>query len=255
MEYKVVLETFEGPLDLLYHLIEKNKVDIYDIPIAKITDQYVEYIETMQELDMNVTSEFLVMVATLLEIKSKMLLPATKNDDENTDEDGVDPREELVLRLLEYKKYKTAAEELKNKEMVQSKVFNKPQEEIEHFIDGDQPKLEGIDLKDLLKAFSEVMNRQKKYDEEFDFHEIERDEITIEDAIDELLHIISKVKKIKFHDLFKIEYSKVKIVVTFLSVLELIRLNTITIHQERNFDDIVLIYKDSKGDKTEELNG
>lgn len=243
MEYKVVLETFEGPLDLLYHLIEKNKVDIYDIPIAEITDQYIAYLENMKELDMNVTSEFLLMVATLLEIKSKMLLPSISEEDDESQEDGVDPREELVKRLIEYRKYKTVAEELKSKEGLQSKIFFKPQEEIQHFIDDTQPKLEGIELIDLFKAFSEIIKKQKKNSDEFDFHEIERDEITIEDAMDEMLKIISHEREIKFQDLFNTNYSKIKIVVSFLSILELIRLNIITFRQDNNYGDIMIIYR------------
>lgn len=254
MEYKVVLETFEGPLDLLYHLIYKNKVDIYDIPIAEITDQYIQYVETMQELDMNVTSEFLVMVATLLEIKSKMLLPIPDEDDDDSEDEDIDPRAELVRRLIEYKKYKIVAEELKTKESVQQKIFFKPKEEIEHFIDDTQPKLEGVVLNDLFKAFSDIMKKQNDLGEDFDLTEIERDEITIEESIEDLLGILEYVEEIKFQDLFRINYNKIKIVVTFLSVLELIKLNAITIVQDYNFGDII-IKKNFKDDKTEGSHG
>ncbi len=245
MEYKVVLKTFEGPLDLLYHLIEKNKVDIYDIPIAEITKQYIEYIESMKVLDLNITSEFLVMVATLLEIKSKMLLPSSNDDEDDLNEEGVDPREELIKRLLEYKKYKNAAEELKIKENVQKKVFFKPMEEIEQFIDFDQPKLEGVQLTDLFKAFNDLMRRQKLDDDTFDITEIERDEITIEEAMKNLLEIISHSEKVRFQDLFKNDLNKLQIIVTFLSILELIRLNIITFIQEYNFGDILIFKKNT----------
>lgn len=247
MEYKIVLEKFEGPLDLLYHLIRKNKVDIYDIPIAEITQQYIAYIEKMKELDLDVASEFLVMIATLLEIKSKMLLP-TKNDvDEDYNEDeSDDPRDELVRRLLEYKKFKTAAEQLKLKGDLQSKVFIKPKEEIEEFISKDPPKLEGVELDDLINAFSQLMRKHLMLDENFNIKEIERDEITLEEAMDRLLNTVSQNGKVKFQDLFESSYNKMKIVVTFLSVLELIKLNIITFVQDTNFGDIILIKKHTK---------
>lgn len=247
MEYKVILEKFEGPLDLLYHLIRKNKVDIYDIPIASITHQYIAYIEKMTELDLDVASEFLVMVATLLEIKSRMLLP-TKNDEEDdyNEDEELDPREELVRRLLEYKKFKTAAEQLKVKGDLQSRIFIKPKEEIEEFICKDIPKLEGVDIKDLINAFSQLMRKHFMLDENFNVKEIERDEITLEDAIDNLLNIFSEKEKIDFQDLFETNYSKMKIIVIFLSVLELIKLNIITFVQDNNFGDIMLIKKHTK---------
>ena len=247
MEYKIVLEKFEGPLDLLYHLIRKNKVDIYDIPIAKITEQYIKYIEKMKELDLDIASEFLLMVATLLEIKSKMLLPTKGDEDDEYDNDEeTDPRKELVRRLLEYKKFKTAAEQLKLKKDLQSKIFIKPKEEIEDFISNDLPKLEGVQLKDLISTFSQLMKKHLMLDENFSIKEIERDEITLEEAINNLLNIFSNNKKIRLNDLFQSNYSKMKIIVTFLSVLELIKLNIITFTQDNNFGDIILIKKYTK---------
>ncbi len=247
MEYKIVLEKFEGPLDLLYHLIRKNKVDIYDIPIAKITEQYIEYIEKMKELDLDIASEFLLMVATLLEIKSKMLLPTKSDEDDEYDNDEEDdPRKELVRRLLEYKKFKTAAEQLKLKKDLQSKIFIKPKEEIEDFISNDLPKLEGVQLKDLISTFSQLMKKHLMLDENFSIKQIERDEITLEEAINNLLNIFSNNKKVRFNDLFQANYSKMKIIVTFLSVLELIKLNIITFTQDNSFGDIILIKKYTK---------
>ena len=242
MEYKVVLETFEGPIDLLYHLIEKNEVDIYDIPISEITHQYIEYIENMKELDLNVTSEFLLMIATLIEIKSKMLLPSKKEiDGEQLKLDEVDPREELVRRLIEYKKYKTASEELKSKEILQKKVFFKPQEEIEGFIVESKPDFDDLNLEDLITAFSKILKKSKNNAPKIDFHEIHRDEITIEESMENILNIVKIKRKIKFEDLFNDNLSKSKIVVTFLSILELIKLNKIVIKQEGNFKDIMIL--------------
>ena len=249
MEYKVVLEKFEGPLDLLYHLIRKNKVDIYDIPIAEITKQYIVYIKKMAELDLDVASEFLVMIATLLEIKSKMLLPVKNDEDEDEDDnydEELDPREELVRRLLEYKKYKTAAEQLKLKEDLQTKIFIKPKEELQEFINRDLPELEGVELNDLIKAFSQLMRKHLMLDENFNIKEIERDEITLEEATDKLLNTFAHKDQIKFQDLFEMNFNKMKIIVTFLSVLELIKLNIITFVQDSNFGNLILIKKQNK---------
>lgn len=240
MEYKVVLEAFEGPLDLLMHLIEKEKVDIYDIPIAKITDQYIEYIKTMQSIDLNMTSEFLVMAATLLEIKSKMLLPSNSKEDEQLEIGEIDPREDLVRRLLEYKKFKVAAEELKAKGDNQSKVFFKQKEELEEFIGQDSFELEKVDFKELFLAYINVLNRSKDDIIEINLTEIQRDELTIEDCMDNLGNLIKEKKRIKFDELFDNNITKTKIVVIFLSILELIKLKRIKVIQEQNFGDIII---------------
>ena len=239
MEYKVVLEAFEGPLDLLMHLIEKEKVDIYDIPIAKITDQYIEYFKTMQSIDLNVTSEFLVMAATLLEIKSKMLLPSSSKEDEQLEIEEIDPREELVRRLLEYKKFKAAAEDLRAKGDIQSKVFFKPKEELEEFIEQDF-ELEKVDFKELFVAYINVLNRSKDNIKEINLTEIQRDELTIEDCMDNLGNLIKEKKRIKFEELFDDDITKTRVVVIFLSILELIKLKKIKVIQEQNFGDIII---------------
>lgn len=239
MEYKVVLEAFEGPLDLLMHLIEKEKVDIYDIPIAKITDQYIEYFKTMQSIDLNVTSEFLVMAATLLEIKSKMLLPSSSKEDEQLEIEEIDPREELVRRLLEYKKFKAAAEDLRAKGDIQSKVFFKPKEELEEFIEQDF-ELEKVDFKELFLAYINVLNRSKDNIKEINLTEIQRDELTIEDCMDNLGNLIKEKKEIKFEELFDDDITKTRVVVIFLSILELIKLKKIKVIQEQNFGDIII---------------
>lgn len=241
MEYNVILKTFEGPLDLLLHLIEKNEVDIYDIPIAEITEQYISYLGDMKVLDLEITSEFLVMAATLLEIKSKMLLPKKVNEGQQLEMEEVDPRQELVRRLIEYKKYKQAAEQLKSKEEAQKKVYFKPREELEQFFfDNEEVALEGIDLLDLIKTFKKIM-KKKKINSEIDIKEIERDEITIEECIERIRRIIFIKQKVTFEELFDDSTNKISVVVTFLSILELIKLKEIKIRQETNFGDIIII--------------
>lgn len=240
MEYKVILEAFEGPLDLLMHLIEKEKVDIYDIPIAKITDQYIEYVRSMQNIDLNLTSEFLVMAATLLEIKSKMLLPKSNREDEQLEMEEIDPREELVRRLIEYKKFKAAAESLKVKGDTHSKIFFKQKEELEEFMEQDTFELEKIDFKELLLAYLNILNRTQKDTKKINLAEIQRDELTIEDCMDDIENVIRQKKKVKFDELFIEGITKNKVVVIFLSILELIKLKRIKVIQEQNFGDIII---------------
>ncbi|WP_352417859.1 segregation/condensation protein A [Proteiniborus sp.] len=245
MEYKVILETFEGPLDLLMHLIEKEKVDIYDIPIAKITDQYIEYIKSMQSIDLNMTSEFLVMAATLLEIKSRMLLPVSNVDDEQLELEELDPREELVKRLLEYKKYKEVAESLKAKGDIQSKVFFKQKEELGEFIGQDSFELEKIDFDELVTAYFNILKKCKEVTNEVELAEIQRDELTIEECMNDIAIIVKQKKKIKFNELFNENMTRTKVVIVFLSVLELIKLKIIKVVQEQNFGEIIIKIIDS----------
>ncbi|WP_425448681.1 segregation and condensation protein A [Dethiothermospora halolimnae] len=247
MGYKVILESFEGPFDLLYHLIEKSEIDIYDIPIAEITEQYISYIEKMKELDLDVTSEFLLMVATLLEIKSRMLLPKMKKDDgEQLQMEEVDPREELIRRLIEYKKYKNVAEELKTKEKAQQKVYYKPKEEIEMFVEKDEIKLENVNLDDIIDAMVKIIEEKKKDNKTLNIATIERDEITIEQGMKNLLNTLNKKREIEFKKLFQDKFNKVEIVVTFLAILELIKQKKINIVQENNFDSILISIKEPR---------
>ena len=173
MEYEIILDKFEGPLDLLYHLIEKDKVDIYDIPIYKITSQYISYINDMKELDLEITSEFLIMASTLIEIKSKMLLPKKDKEDITHDEDQLDPREELVKRLIEYKRYKEASIELKSRESTYKNIYYKRKEEIEYL--DDELDLEDISLKNIVDLYEKILENCIDFNEETDFEEIKRD--------------------------------------------------------------------------------
>ena len=240
MKYEVILESFEGPLDLLYHLIEKEKVDIYDIPISKITDQYIEHINAMKELDLEVTSEFLIMASTLIEIKSRMLLPKNKKE-ELEDEEGLDPREELVRKLIEYKKYKEASLELKDREDTYKKIYYKAREEIEYY--EEELDLEGVDLNMLIELYEGILERGIDIGKDMEFEEIKRDEITIEESIRDVLYTLNLKKKIKFEELFEVNSTRSVIVTTFLAILELIKQKQISIKQENNFSEIFVALK------------
>ena len=242
MKYKVILETFEGPMDLLLHLIEKAQIDIYDIPINEITEQYISYITKMEELDLEVTSEFLVMAATLLEIKSKLLLPQIKNEDgdEQLKMEEMDPRLELVEKLVEYKKYKLASTKFRDLENIQSKVYYKPQEDLSYFAD-EENNLEQMDLQELVKVFSNLLAKKKKMDVSFKINEIQKEEYTLDECIAKIKKALQEKKNIKFSTLLGESPNRREIVVTFLSLLELIRTKNIRIYQKDNFSDIIII--------------
>jgi len=240
MKYQVKLHVFEGPLDLLLHLIEKNEVDIYDIPIAEITRQYLAYLETMERMDLEIASEFLVMAATLLSIKAKMLVPKPpKIDDEDAQEIEFDPRDELVERLLEYKKYKVLAEYLQQLEEIQEKVFYRPNEE-EQYLNAfsESNPLEGLTLDDLIKALQDVVN---KIEPEDLTKEILREEITIKDKIDEITSILSTHPRgVSFRELFSKPVGRVEMIVQFLALLELVRLQVALVRQSSPFGEIII---------------
>ena len=246
MAIPVKLEVFEGPLDLLLHLIEKNKVEIYDIPIVLITDQYLEYVAGMQKRDMDVMSEFLVMAATLLRIKSKMLLPKNEEDDEEEEED---PRKELVERLLEYKMYKYASFELKDRQVDAGKVFFKdptiPEEVMEYDegVDYDE-LLSEVTLKRLQEIFDMVMQRQEdKIDPiRSKFGEIEKEEINIEDQMIHVEEYAMRYGRFSFRQLLEEKPGKSYLIVTFMSVLELMKTGILSIVQDTLFGDIEIEY-------------
>lgn len=241
MNYEIMLDKFEGPLDLLYHLIEKEKVDIYDIPIYKITSQYIDYINEMKELDLEITSEFLIMASTLIEIKSKMLIPKANKEDKMKDEEELDPREELVKRLIEYKKYKEASIELKSRENTYKKIYYKTKEEIE-YIDDDLD-FGDIDLKQIVDLYEKILENCVDLDNDIDFKEIKRDEITIEESIDRIIYILNHEDRVKFEDFFESKTSKAIVVTIFIAILELIKQKRIIITQEKNFSDIFIELK------------
>ena len=241
MDMKFKLESFEGPLDLLLHLIEKNKVNIYDIPIVEITDQYLEYIDEMKKQDLDVMSEFLVMAATLLNIKSKMLLPK----EAVVEEEEEDPRAELIQQLLEYKMYRTYAYELRDRQVDANQIFYKeptiPDEVLayEEPVDVDQ-LISDLTLNKLNVVFQSVIKRQKNRVDPVRsrFGEIKKEEVSVEDKMIEISEYARNHKTFSFRELLEKQSSKVQIVVTFLVILELMKAGEIRIVQENIFDDI-----------------
>lgn len=257
MALSVKLEAFEGPLDLLLHLIEKNKVDIYDIPIAMITDQYMEYIEAMKQEDLGIMSEFLVMAATLLDIKCKMLLP--KEVDEEGEE--IDPRAEMVQQLLEYKMYKYMSYELRDMKMAAGDSVTRKAsipEEVEKYRPPiDYEELVGdMTLSALNDIFKDIMKRQvDKIDPiRSKFGAIEKDPVNIEEKTAWIDAYAAVNKKFSFRNLLQSQASKLEIVVTFLVVLEYMKMGRFTVNQNGLFQDIEIEYHEEvDAPSTEEL--
>lgn len=243
MELEVKLQVFEGPLDLLLHLIEKNKVDIYDIPIVEITEQYLDYVSKMPKDDLDLASEFLVMAATLIDIKSKMLLP--KEIDENGEE--IDPRAELVEKLIEYKMYKYAATELRDMQVYAGKSMYKEPTVPEEVRKYEQPVdlddlLADVDLTKLNEIFQMVLKRQvDKIDPvRSKFGKIEMEEVSLPEKIEFVSTTIKKRKKCSFKQLLETSKSKVEVIVSFLAILELIKVGEIEVRQDETFGDIYI---------------
>ena len=241
MGIPVKLQVFEGPLDLLLHLIDKNKIDIYDIPIVEITNQYMEYIDAMENADLNIMSEFLLMAATLLDIKCKMLLPKEENEDGEEE----DPRQELVEQLLEYKLYKYMAYELKDRqtdsEYIMYKDATLPDEVLKYEEPVDMDALIGdLTLTKLNVIFQDVMKRQvNKIDAvRSKFGKIQKEEVSLEEKTAYLEDFAREHKHFSFRALLEAQSSKVEIIVTFLAILELMKVGKIIISQENLFDDI-----------------
>ncbi len=243
MALSVKLEAFEGPLDLLLHLIEKNKIDIYDIPIVEITEQYLEYIRQMEREDMNVMSEFLVMAATLLDIKCRMLLPKEVNEEGEEE----DPRAELVQKLLEYKMYKYMSFELKDRQMDAEKNFFRaqtlPKEVAEYRQPIDYEELIGdMNLNRLHEIFKSMMKRQVDRIDPIrsNYGKIEKDEVSMEDKILYVEEYSRNHRSFSFRKLLSGQHSKMEIIVTFLVILEMMKTGKISIAQEEIFDDIII---------------
>ena len=243
MDLNVKLQVFEGPLDLLLHLLEKNKVNIYDIPIVEITAQYMEYIAEMKRQDLNVLSEFLVMAATLVDIKSRMLLPS----DPDSGEEEEDPRAELVQQLLEYKMYKCMAYELKDRQMDAERVMYKIPTIPEEVAAYEPP----LDLKELVSdltlaklnaIFQSIMKKQAdKVDPvRSKFGKIEKEEVSLEERMNYLECYAAAHRHFSFRNLLEAGSGKIEVIVTFLAILELMKLGKISISQENIFDDILI---------------
>ena len=234
--YHVRIENFEGPLDLLLHLIKKNELNIYDIPIAMIAQQYLEYLEAMKELNLNVAGDFLVMAATLLQIKSKMLLPV--DEAAQDDEDGPDPREELVRRLLEYKTYKEAARQLDDQEKLWREVFSRDpgfvSEPIEPAV--EELSLDNISLFDLVDALKEVLDRNPGSK----LIEIVPDNLTVRERMNVILEMLEGKDSVSFVGLFEPSSHRLVIIVTFLALLELMKLRVARVFQTETFGPILV---------------
>ena len=250
MAIEVKLEVFEGPLDLLLHLIEKNKVDIYDIPIVTITEQYLEYIRAMESEDMNVMSEFLLMAATLLDIKCKMLLPKEVSEDGEEE----DPRAELVQKLLEYKMYKYMSFELRDRQLdAKRALFKKPsmpQEILEYREPVNYEELVGdMTLQKLNEIFQSMIQRQEDRIDPIrsKFGNVKKDEIPLEDKQAYIFNYLSSHESCSFRQLLEKQHSKMEIIVTFLVVLELMKVGQISIEQDNIFDDIRIVRTSSDG--------
>jgi segregation and condensation protein A len=232
--YNIKLPEFEGPMDLLLHLIKENKVDIYDIPISFITGQYLEYLEIMKELDLEIAGEFLVMAATLIQIKSRMLLPP---DEEAPPEEMEDPRLELVQRLLEYQAFKDAAAVLKEKEDAALKIFGRPPERVEEQeVASPELYLFDVNLFDLLAAFRKLLENAPP-----EMRTITRETLTVKDKMMHIADMIENLESIRFEELFKDTFSRVQLIVTFLALLELLRLGLARVYQEKEFGNIWVI--------------
>lgn len=225
-EMKIVMGEFEGPLDLLLHLIRQEQVSIYDIPVARITDEYLRYLQLMQELDIAVAGDFLVMAATLIELKTKMLLP---RDPLAAEEEDEDPRKELVDQLLEYQKYKAAAEMLWSRATVERAVFKRAELET----DKNNPEV-AVGVFDLLKVFQEILARHK----EEVLLEIEREEISMAEMLERLRNMVMSAGELNLRIFFERARSRRELVLAFLSVLELVRTAQIRLMQKETFGDI-----------------
>ncbi|WP_434565466.1 segregation/condensation protein A [Thermoanaerobacterium thermosaccharolyticum] len=230
--YKVKIKTFEGPFDLLFHLIEKNEIDIKDIPIASVFEQYMEYLNAMQEMDLDIATEFILMAATLLEIKSSMLLPKAQPEGKQLELDEADPREILVERLIEYKKYKVVANKLKSSNVYGLKFFRE-EPEIKYI---DKSLLLKYSADDLKKAYIKILRRSNS-----DVIPIKytKDQFTVEDKIKEFLKNLIVTPIMKFSE-FVFNRHKVEKVVSFMALLELVKLNKVVAEQKKIFGDIII---------------
>ena len=229
---RIQFREFEGPLDLLLYLIRKNRIDIYDIPIAPITRQYMEYLDLMREMNLDVAGEFMVMAATLIHIKSKMLVPSSPAEAE-TDEEAVDPREELVQRLLEFQRYKEAAGVLHQKGEIRAATWTRPDTAIPQFDDAGEEMIEA-GIFDLIAAFRELLERRKT----LLAYETERERRSVEERMQELLGLLREGASIDFLELFQAQETKAAMILTFLALLELIRLKTVKVYQRGVFGPI-----------------
>ena len=240
-EYKVKFEVFEGPLDLLLYLIKKEEVDIYEVNLTRLATQFIEYIDTMRMLDLEVAGEFLVMAATLMYIKSKELLPVEQQVQAEAEEEGEDPRWELIRQLVEYKKFKDAAAKLQVLETAQENVYPRQPGKLE-FTSEAAPTKSEVSIFDLLNAVNSVLQRLTKKD---DSREIFEDKWSVSEKIELVMTKISERKQIRFSELFAEATSRPEVICTFLALLELIRLKQLVCVQSESFAEIEITRRES----------
>lgn len=236
MQYKITIDNFDGPLDLLLHLIKENNIDIYDIKVEEIAKQYLDYIESMKNLNLSIASEYLVMASELIEMKSRMLLP--KRDEEDTDEYEEDPREVLIERLLAYKKYKEVTKEFKDLELTRKLVISKEQENLSKYLKEEEN--ENLSVSDLVDAFNNLL--EKKRLEKPVQTKITKKELSVTEKVIKIRDILKKKRKVNFEDLFE-NSSKEEVIVSFLSILEMLKKDEIIVKQENNFNKIIVCLK------------
>ncbi len=233
MDYEVKIDAFEGPLDLLLHLIKESKVNIWDIEIVDITTQYLEYIQKMESLNLNIASEYLVMASELIEMKSKLLLPRNKEIEEEEE----DPRETLIQRLIEYQQYKDITEKFKELSEVRKEVYTKIPDSLKEYQEDGVVMNSDVTLDDLVSAFEKFLKRKEK--EKPLSTTVTKKEISVEERRKSIQKILHTKKKVDFFELFEV-ITKEYIVVTFLAILEMARKNELYIRQENNFDKIIV---------------
>jgi segregation and condensation protein A len=235
-EYEVKLDLFEGPLDLLLYLVTKNEVNIVDISVAEITSQYLEYLDLMRDLNIDIAADYLHMAATLTYLKARELLPPSETESLAVDEEGIYNREELIRQLLEYQKFKQAAGALKNFEAEQISIFKRgAAEQVEYHENDDGVDLGSLSVFDLLTAFKRVL---EKAQEDEHRHTVRLDTVKIDDRIERVLSVLSDTEEAPFEALFADDMRKIVIVVTFMAILELVKMQRITFRQERSFGTI-----------------
>jgi segregation and condensation protein A len=232
MSYRVNLEVFEGPLDLLLHLVKRAEVDIYDIPIARITDQYLQYVELMEEMNLAGAGEYLVMAATLTHLKSRMLLPPSEDE---TEEDEEDPRAALVQQLVEYQRYREAALSLGERDILKRDVFERAPA-VQEREENEGIRLTDVTTADLLEAFRDALERAARER----FHEIITEEISVAECIELILRRIEIDGSLRFRDLFAGPVGRRRMVATFLALLELVKLRAVRARQEEAYGEILL---------------
>lgn len=247
MSYKVKLDIFEGPFDLLVYLIERSGVNIYDVNISEITDQYIAYVDVMEQIDPDTAAEFMVLAATLLQIKSKMLLPAEKADREAaTDED---PRDELAKKIAEYKKYKYIAQILRRYEERGSRIYTKPREDISPYVKEPEEHL-NVDINKFIKAFRLFLEKRRRIEEvKKRYERVSREKMSMERKSQQVSNMLRRRERLSFGELLSDEKDTYDIVLTFVTLLEMLARSIITVNQPVVFGDIeVMLKEDSRNE-------